>query len=215
MSPDSLIPLALSFSLTLMVLSYLWKDNPLFRLGIYLFIGVAAGYSAAVVVNSVIVPKMVVPFYDVFGGSLADILVRTLPPVILGLLLFAKLSPRFAWLGSPSMGFLVGVGAAAALGGAVLGTLFPQIQATAEVVSFQAFIVLIGTILTLISFQFTIRSGDGGQPWLGKTMEILRWGGQLFVAITFGVLFAGVYSAALSAMIERLNFLVTFVTGLF
>jgi hypothetical protein len=43
MSLDVLIPLAISFSLTLMVLSYLWKDNPLFRLGVYLFIGGGGG----------------------------------------------------------------------------------------------------------------------------------------------------------------------------
>lgn len=215
MSLDVLIPLLLSFSLTLMVLSYLWKDNPLFRIGIYLFIGVAAGYAAAVVINSVVVPKMVLPFFDIFNGSLVDVLIRTLPPVILGLLLFTKLSPRASWLGTPSMAFLVGVGAAAALGGAVLGTLFPQIQATAQLGSFQAFIILIGTILTLLYFQFSVRNRPSGSVWIGRTMDGLRWGGQVFIAITFGVLFAGVYSAALSAMIERLNFLVTFVTGLF
>jgi hypothetical protein len=214
MSLDGLIPLIISFALTLMVLSYLWKDNPLFRLGVYLFIGVAAGYTAAVVVNSVVTPKMVLPFFDLFSGSATDILVRTVPPVILGLLLFAKLSPRYAWLGSPSMGFLVGVGAAAALGGAVLGTLFPQIQATASLASSQAFVILAGTVLTLLYFQFSTLKERSGPPWLAKAIEAMRWGGQLFIAITFGVLFAGVYSAALSAMIERLNFLVTFVTGL-
>jgi hypothetical protein len=157
---------------------------------------------------------MVLPFFDLFSGSAADILIRTVPPVLLGLLLFAKLSPRYAWLGSPSMAFLVGVGAAAALGGSVLGTLFPQIQATASLASFQAFVILVGTVLTLLYFQFSTLKERSGPPWLAKAIEVMRWGGQLFIAITFGVLFAGVYSAALSALIERLNFLVTFVTGL-
>jgi hypothetical protein len=31
----------------------------------------------------------------------------------------------------------------------------------------------------------------------------------VFIAITFGVIFAGVYSAALTALVERLVFLVT------
>jgi hypothetical protein len=215
MSLDGFIPFIISFSLTLMVLSYLWKDNPLFRLGIYLFIGVAAGYSAAMVVNSVILPDMIFPLLDLSGGSLIEILIRDLPPIILGLLIFAKLSPRYSWLGNPSMAFLVGVGAAAALGGAVLGTLFPQVQSTADFSSLQAFIILVGTVLTLFYFQFSVRGGKGGPGWMGRGTEALRWGGQLFIAVTFGVLFAGVYSAALSAMIERLNFLVGFVTGLF
>jgi hypothetical protein len=32
-------------------------------------------------------------------------------------------------------------------------------------------------------------------------------GGTVFIAVTLGVLFAGVYSAALTALIERLHFL--------
>jgi hypothetical protein len=36
--------------LTLMIFSYLLGDNPLFRFAIYLFIGVASGYAAAVTV---------------------------------------------------------------------------------------------------------------------------------------------------------------------
>ena len=93
--------------------------------------------------------------------------------------------------------------------------MFPQIQAAAGLVSLQAFVILIGTILTLVYFQFSVRHKPGGPTWIARSMDVLRWGGQLFIAITFGVLFAGVYSAALSAMIERLSFLASFVTGLF
>ena len=34
--------------------------------------------------------------------------------------------------------------------------------------------------------------------------------GRIFIAITFGVLFAGVYMSALTAMIERLSFIINF-----
>ena len=44
--------------LTLMVFSYLIGDNPLFRFAIYLFIGVSSGYAAAVVLRSVLLPKI-------------------------------------------------------------------------------------------------------------------------------------------------------------
>jgi len=39
----------------------------------------------------------------------------------------------------------------------------------------------------------------------------LAWGGRVFIAITFGVLFAGVYMAALTAMLERLSSIINFV----
>ena len=47
-------------------------------------------------------------------------------------MLVAKAFPRLSILGSPVMAFLVGVGAAVAIGGALLGTLFPQFTATTQ-----------------------------------------------------------------------------------
>ena len=38
--------------------------------------------------------------------------------------------------------------------------------------------------------------------------------GQVFIAVTLGVLFAGVFSAALAAWVERWNFIVDFLTSL-
>jgi len=39
--------------------------------------------------------------------------------------------------------------------------------------------------------------------------------GQSFIAVTFGVLFAGIFSAALVALIERFEFIVNFMESLF
>jgi hypothetical protein len=38
--------------------------------------------------------------------------------------------------------------------------------------------------------------------------------GQIFIAITFGALFAGVFVAAMTALIERWNFIITFLSTL-
>ena len=43
-----------------MVFSYLIGDNPLFRIAVYLFIGVSSGYAATVVWHHVLVPKLLV-----------------------------------------------------------------------------------------------------------------------------------------------------------
>ena len=127
-----LITGGISFLLTLMVLSYLIGDNPAFRVAVYIFIGVSAGYAAAVVWHQVLYPQLIVPL---LSGNLAELLL-TIIPLVLGLLLLLKLSPRTARLGTPSMAFLVGVGAAVAVGGAVMGTLFPQVSATFRLPSF-------------------------------------------------------------------------------
>ncbi len=43
-----IISALVGFLLTLMVFSYLIGDNPLFRIAVYLFIGVSSGYAATV-----------------------------------------------------------------------------------------------------------------------------------------------------------------------
>lgn len=210
-----------SFLLTLMVLSYLIGDNPAFRVAIYLFIGVSAGYAAAVAWNQVLMPRLFLPIAE---GGWTNLLL--IVPLFLGLLMFMKLSPRTARLGNPSLALIVGVGAAAAVGGAVLGTLFPQTQAVVNDFDLpaisagwdkvfgalgEAALMLLGTVSTLVYFQFSARNTPGG-PQRGKIVNLLGWVGQVFVAITFGVLFAGALAAAMTALIERMNFLLNFVS---
>jgi hypothetical protein len=214
----------ISFLLTLMVLSYLIGDNPAFRVAIYLFIGVSAGYAAAVAWNQVLMPRL---FQPLLSGGWTNFLL--LIPLALGLLMFLRLSPRTARLGSPSLALIVGVGAAVAIGGAVLGTLFPQTQAV--IVDFglpaisegwprwlgalsEAVVMFLGTASTLVYFQFSAKSTPGG-PKRGKFITFFGWVGQVFVAITFGVLFAGAFAAAMTALIERLSSIIIFVSKFF
>jgi hypothetical protein len=215
MSLGELFPMLVSFLLTLMVFSYILRDNPLFRVAVHLLIGVAAGYAGAVVWNGVILPQMIGPFYRAFSGGGLDTLFLALPPLVLGLLLLGKLSDRLAWIGSPTMAFLVGVGAATAIGGAVLGTMFPQIDASTNVLNLEGAFILLGTVLTLVYFQFSVRAAPDQTPRRSQVFEMVGWGGQVFIAVTFGVIFAGVYSAALTALIERWAFIIDFLTIFF
>jgi hypothetical protein len=211
----------LSFLLTLMVLSYLIGDNPAFRVAIYLFIGVSAGYAAAVAWNQVLMPRLFLPLLN---GGWTNLLL--LVPLVLGVLMFAKLSPRTAALGSPSLAIIIGVGAAVAVGGALLGTLFPQTMAVVNEFDLpalsngwgkwlgvfgEASLMLVGTVSTLVYFQFSAKPGPG-TPQRGKLVNAISLVGQVFVAITFGVLFAGALAAALTALIERIDFLVGFMS---
>jgi hypothetical protein len=211
----------ISFLLTLMVLSYLIGDNPIFRVAIYIFIGVSAGYVAAIAWHQVLYPGLVLPLLSASLGERLLLIV----PLVLGLLLLLKLSPRTASLGTLPMAFLVGVGAAVAIGGAVLGTLFPQTQASMKAFDLstagqyrlerilEGAFLLVGTVTALVYFHFGAKATATG-PKRGKLVGLLSWVGQIFIAITFGVLFAGVFMAALTALIERLNFIVTFLLSL-
>lgn len=208
--------------LTLLVFSYLINDNPLFRMAIYLFIGVASGYAAAVIWQYVLAPKVLI----LLQSADPNLWLLTLIPLLLGFSLLAKLFPKISWLGSFAMALLVGVGAATALGGAMLGTLIPQVGAAIEAVDFRApdggfaklvegSVMLAGTVFTLAFFQFSAGRAPDGTPKRNVAFESLAWIGRLFIAVTFGVLFAGVYMAALTAMIERLTSLINFIRQLF
>ncbi len=124
-----------------------------------------------------------------------------------------------------------------AISGAVRGTLFPQIIASINLFDrdviaasgessllwfANASILLVGTLSALASFHFggrIRRSAPAKEeqeqaPQRNLVIEAIARLGRMFIAITFGVLFAGVYSAALSALIERLFFLVNFIKPL-
>lgn len=214
--PNELIFGAISFLLTLMILSYLIGDNALFRFAVHIFVGVSAGYVAIVALYQVIWPYLLIPLVS------APMLERglTLIPFVLSALLLMKISPRLGWLGGPAVAYLVGVGAAVAIGGAILGTILPQAAAAVApfdwrnapdpVTSlFNGAVMLTGTIGTLAYFHFGARRRDDGSIKRNFLVEALAWLGKLFVALTLGALFAGVYAAALSALIERIHSLLS------
>jgi hypothetical protein len=203
--PIEAISALIGLLLTLLVFSYLIGDNPLFRTALYLFIGISSGYAAVVVWHSVLMPRLFVPLLSADPGQLLPVVV----PLGLSVSLLAKLSPRISWLGSFAMAMLVGVGAATALSGAVVGTLIPQARA-----AMGGIFMMVGTALTLVYFQFSATRAADGSVKRNVIFEFLAQLGRIFIAITLGVLFAGVYMAALTAMIERLSAMINFVKSL-
>ena len=209
--------------LTLLIFSYLIGDNPLFRLATYLFIGVSSGYAAAAIWHYVLIPKL---FNPLRSNDPAQLILAVIP-FILCFTLFAKLLPRISWIGNFAMAILAGVGAATAIGGAMLGTLIPQSLAAMDMFDVrgmdtaQAFtrlvqgaIMLAGTVATLGYFQFSAGRAPDGMPKRHAFFEGVAWLGRVFITITFGTLFAGVYMAALTAMIERLSSIINFIRQL-
>ena len=114
--------------------------------------------------------------------------------------------------------FLIGVGIAVALSGALMGTLIPQLAATGEAVRLDApdlagigkgFVVLVGTVCTLFAFDFTLspsRRGIAGS--LGTIVRLLGSIGRVFLTVALGVALAGALAASLSLFIGRMQYLI-------
>ncbi|NLG72326.1 MAG: hypothetical protein GX495_09830 [Chloroflexi bacterium] len=208
------------FLLTLMLFSYILGDNPLFRIAIHIFIGVAAGYALVLAVYNVIWPQLILPLVS----GTRDQRLLLMVPLLLSALLIMKVSPRLASWGNAATAFLVGAGAATVISGALLGTLFPQALTTMSlfdgtrsgpvesglIVLLEGVIILAGTLTTLVYFQFEARPQPDGITRRAAFVEGVSRAGGIFIAAALGAVFAGVFTAALSALVERVQFIVSF-----
>lgn len=203
-----LIGAAIGVVSTLLVFSYLLGDNPLYRLAVHLFVGMLVGYSFSILLRDV-----------VYGMVITQLSQNPLVvlPLAFGLLLLFKYFPRRAYIGNYPMAYLVGVGAAVALGGALLGTLVPQIEATGLAWSrdvtpllrngiVDGFLIVVGTVFTLMAFTFTAQGEQGLAGWWSRIANVSGWIGRVFMIITFSVAFAGAVTASLSIFIGRVQY---------
>lgn len=197
--------------LTIFVLSYLVDDNPLYRLALHIFVGIVVGYSVGIVVREILL-----------GMALPELLSNpglAIVPFVLGFLLLLKGFPKLAFIGNLSIAYLIGVGTAVALAGALLGTLGPQVEATGQALSgssrtafrfglLDSLMVVIGTVCTLLAFTFT-RPGSTaeGFSWQ-RALDVARWIGRVFLICAFGLAFAGAITASLSIFISRIQYVV-------
>ncbi len=230
MSIADLISSLLASILTLMVLSYLVGDNPLFRFAMHLLVGAAAGYAGAIAIHNVLKPGLVDPIATAGLEGLLNpsALATVILPWILVLTLLLKISPATSRFGTPAMALLVGVGAAVVVGGAISGTLLPlsldsmqslnpagvgSSGATLERL-LELVIVLLGTLSALFYFRFSSRASGQETPLANLAglsipgpLSLLRSVGSGFIAITFGVMYAGAVAASLIILAERVQFL--------
>ncbi len=208
--------------LTLVVFSYVLGDHFLVRLVFYGYIGLMAGFAVVITSSSVVYPLLIRPILENPVSGMMQIAI----PLLLSVLLFFKASTRFSQIGNLSLAFLVGVGLAALIGGATLGTLIPQISAVISPFDLnraslgtedrlsgivQGVMVLVGTVTTLAYFHFGARPKASGPARRVEWIESLSWIGQFFIAVALGLILAGLFRAGFVALVERVRTLVDFV----
>ncbi|MEA3325819.1 MAG: hypothetical protein U9R53_00655 [Chloroflexota bacterium] len=229
MNINELIWGAVGFLLTVMILSYLIGDNFFFRLAVHVFIGLTGGYLAVLIINQILIPQLMTPLIT---GSWPEKAWFIVPVLMITLLLLSQI-PRFKTIGNIPLAYLLGLTAALAIGGAVFGTLIPQSRAVIAAFDpgrwavdpenswfsiLDASIMLIGTVSTLSYFHFGRKRNPKNDqevappPMIFKTLSKI---GQIFIGITLGAVFAGLFSTSLVALIDRIVFIGQFVAQFF
>lgn len=220
--PTDILGAIVGLVLTLMILSYMLGDNPLFRLAMYLFVGVAAGYAVVVAVQNVLIPQLIAPVLAM-GSQTLDVGAVTLLGFswLLALLFLLKLQPSNL-IGRFPLALLAGVGAAVAVGGAITGTLLPQASASAFPIQFAdpgalltGVIIAAGVAATLLTFHYGVRGApergaqERGAQGRSAVAQVIQTGiapiGRILIGLTFGVMYAGLIAGAAAALAERLG----------
>lgn len=192
--------------LTLFMFSSLYKDNPFYRFGEHLYLGLSVGYIIIKVIYANIIGGLYKPFFE-------DQQYLLIIPTILGLSLYTRFFPKIAWISRITFAFIVGYGSGLTIPRIIAGGIFQQIEKIITPLGknsatwwdiFSGIIIIIGVVSVLIYFFFSVEHK-------GVVNKISRVG-IYFVMIAFGASFGYTVMARMSLLIGRSYDLIEFAT---
>ncbi len=197
--------------MTIAILSFLWKDNPLYKFAEHLVVGVSMGYWVVILYQTSFTPKLFQPIGRVLNGTSTTLLdPLVVIPAGLGVLLFSRFIPRVGWLGRLPMAYILGVGSGAAVPLLIQVSVIQQIFPTMSVflpanwgtsgAMLNSVLVLLGVICGLAYFFFSARHTGV----LGGMSRIGIW----ILMVGFGASFGYTVMSRISLLYGRMNFMV-------
>lgn len=224
-NPGKAIGLIVAAGLTLIMYSFLYRDNPLFKIGENLYVGVSLGYTVVITWRDFLRPLVYQPLFEApTVAALQSSLLHLTVPVILGILLLGRISRKHGWVSRYAYAILIGWGAGVAIPLITHSYILQQLtaavkplqeavgpQATAAELFSQAWLVdvagpvfgalvaMIGTVAVLFYFFFSVEHKK-----LGSAVSKL---GIWFLMVSFGASFGFTVMGRLSLLIGRVNFL--------
>jgi len=201
--------LTIAAILTLGIFSFLYKDNPVYKMTEALFVGVSAGYWAVVFFFDNIHKKLYLglfpngdgaPDYWLLGGA------------ILGILMLFRLSSKIGWIARWPLAFIVGATAGLYMIIYFVTNALNQVAGTMQIIvtdpetqailwnnTLGNIIMAIGVVTGLVYFFFSKEH----KGVFGATAKVGTW----FLMITFGASFGYTVMSRMSLLIGRLDFL--------
>ncbi|MEW6753706.1 MAG: hypothetical protein AB1505_22405 [Candidatus Latescibacterota bacterium] len=192
--------------LTLSLYTFLYRDNPLFKLAEHVFVGVAAAYVFGQYWYPIFQGELITRFGRLAGAQGAH--VRSswwlLVPTVLGLLMLTRLSRRLGWLSRIAFAFVVGLGAGLTIPRYISAFVLAQVEPTLAPITWtwkglNLLLILLGVVTVLVYFFFSVEH----RGVVGHASRVGIW----FLMVSFGASFGYTIMARLSLLIGRMTFL--------
>jgi hypothetical protein len=214
------IGLWLAAFFTLAIFSFLYADNPFYKVAESVLVGVSAAYWMVVGFWDVLVPNLIgrlwpglVQSWAMPGlaGPEAERDLWYVVPLVLGIMLLWRLAPRGGWIARWPLSFIVGTFAGLQLIGFLHGDFLAQIRNTIlplavfEGGAFDVWgsisnLLIVGGVLCAVTYFFFSVEHKGA---VGRVAKVGIW----FLMITFGAAFGYTVMGRIALLAIRIEFL--------
>lgn len=186
--------------LTLCTFSFLYKDNPFYKIAEHLVVGVSAGYFVILLYYTALTPKLINPLK---AGAWWYII-----PGILGLLMWFRFSKKLSWISRYPIAFYLGIATGVAIPVEMKNRINSQLYDTiSRVPDFSGswwiglsdVLIIVGVLCSLIYFFFS-KEHKGVFGGLAKI-------GIYVLMIGFGASFGYTVMARISLFVQRVQVL--------
>ncbi len=212
--------------LTLGIFSYLYKDNPFYKIAEHVFVGVSAAYVAAISFWTQIYPNLFGrlfpkdgPFYELTGLEFDfnhEFNILYFFPLILGIMMLLSVFQQFNWMARWGIAYTVAIAAGLKAFGYLNSNVLNQVKASSvDLFSgslpffslggdsvFNNIVLLVGTISSLMYFYFS-------KEQTGNFGRFTRLG-IYFLMVSFGASFGFAVMGRISLLIGRFNDLIDY-----
>jgi len=195
--------------LTLMMYSFLYKDNVFYKFGEHLYVGISVGYLVCIEWWNVLRPLFWIP--AVYQREWILII-----PSILGIMILARFIRQVSWLSRTPMAMILGYGSGLGIPAVLNASILAQLFSTITHLwvdkpingidglwwwnTFSVWLIFAGVLCVLFYFYFSIEH----KGIVGKLGTVGIW----FIMISFGASFGYTVMARVSLLIGRVQFLI-------
>lgn len=195
----------IQFAMVLSVWSYLYKDNIFSRISAQIVISISTIHFFMWNLKQVYLMG-VTPIFT--HGRILNII-----PIVLGALVYLRLSKRYSWISTYSYAVMLGLGTGAVLTtliatsvtGLISSTVAAAFRGANAFEKFSGIILFIGVILSMTHWLFTIET----KGVVGYAMKI----GRLFLMCSIGLLYAQDVLWAQSLFVGAAEMVLKFIRG--